>query len=562
MAGSILENLSGRKLAVLVGIILLCQLVCFLIGGCIAPAPSNVEPILGTKCLIDRPLSLGEFDDVWHIPRGDGGRTNINCHKVDELDSPSVMENPNITPNHLVFAFQAPLPKDGFILDYSRWMQTLNAVLQMDISYRDHNPMSKNPTITFEVKLGYRNKWEPDDKWTLIANSTESRQLECTIDSEMKKPGYYYDCKLLPLFELGSVHHDFYLLNLRLPTDLAGESSLNDGIGHVDDIWVVVINQNGGFTKVWVSLKTFFFPIILATMIWYWKRITLLSRSPALIEKMLLALGIALTVLNLPLEFLTLWVEMPFMLLLSDIRQGYFYASLLTFWLVFCGEHLMDDVERNRLRSYWRYLTSVVFGCFCLFIFDMCERGVQLKNPFFSIWVTELGTNLALGFIVLAGVAASLYFVFLCYLVYKVFKNIGFKRSTLPSMSSARRLYYEGIIYRFKFLMMATLLCAALTVISYIIGQVSEGSWKWDDSIKMEYTSAFFTGVYGMWNLYVFALLVLYAPSHKFYPSQSDSHSSTQEEIEFSRLTTSEPSPSEPTEISALTGFAKKTAFD
>lgn len=86
-------------------------------------------------------------------------------------------------------------------------------------------------------------------------------------------------------------------------------------------------------------------------------------------------------------------------------------------------------------------------------------------------------------------------------------------------MSSARRLHYEGIIYRFQFLMLATLLCAALTVIGFIIGQVSEGRWKWDETIDLEFTSAFFTGVYGMWNIYIFALIVLYAPSHKKWPA-------------------------------------------
>lgn len=48
--------------------------------------------------------------------------------------------------------------------------------------------------------------------------------------------------------------------------------------------------------------------------------------------------------------------------------------------------------------------------------------------------------------------------------------------------------------------------------------QVSEGKWKWDDEIELEYTSAFFSGVYGMWNIYIFALIVLYSPSHKQWP--------------------------------------------
>ncbi|KAH8240385.1 hypothetical protein KR032_004904, partial [Drosophila birchii] len=86
----------------------------------------------------------------------------------------------------------------------------------------------------------------------------------------------------------------------------------------------------------------------------------------------------------------------------------------------------------------------VVVGCISLFVFDICERGVQLRNPFYSIWTTPLGAKVAMTFIVLAGVSAAIYFLFLCYMIWKVFRNIGDKRTSLPSMSQARRLHYEG----------------------------------------------------------------------------------------------------------------------
>lgn len=89
-------------------------------------------------------------------------------------------------------------------------------------------------------------------------------------------------------------------------------------------------------------------------MIWFWHRVHILQRSPVLLEYMLIYLGSALTFLNLPLEYLTLIFDMPFMLLLSDIRQGIFYAMLLSFWLVFAGEHMLiqETGERNTLKIY------------------------------------------------------------------------------------------------------------------------------------------------------------------------------------------------------------------
>ncbi|XP_066997496.1 protein wntless [Anabrus simplex] len=543
MSGAILENLSGRKLTILIGVLLVCQVICFLIGGLVAPTPSNAERILATKC-----LDSGNNTQKWFYSRGKGSCEHIRL----EIDG---SPEQHLQANNIVFVFQIPLPRDSFPHDYSRWQQNLIGVIEPEIKYQPEMEMEERIILTLDAKLGYRNKGDPDDAWKLYAmSSNEKRILDCTIP--VKKTGYNYDCSVLPLFELGSLHHDYYLLNVRLPVD--SEKKTNQDLGHVRDLWLVTINQNGGFTKVWVSLKTVFFPIIVAIMIWFWQRVHKLSRCPALIEYMLLILGAALTFLNAPLEYLTLSLDMPFMILLGDIRQGVFYAALLSFWLIFVGEHMMiqDTAEQSTWKTYWKHLSAVAIGCLSLLVFDMCERGTQLVNPFYSIWVTELGTNLALTFIILAGISAGVYFLFLAYRIWKVFCTISAKQAILPNMSSVRRLHYLGVIYRFKFLMLATLVCAAMTVIGFILGQVSEGRWKWDDDLEIEFSSAFFTGVYGMWNIYIFALIVLYAPSHKHWPSEADIRSSGIEEIEFSRLAT------DPSEISSLTSFARKTCVD
>lgn len=226
-----------------------------------------------------------------------------------------------------------------------------------------------------------------------------------------------YSCSTIPLFELGSLHHDYYLLNVRLPVD--SERKMNLKIGNIRDLHLTVIYQNGGFTKVWLSLKTIFFPFIVAIMWWFWNRVHQLQRSPVLIEYMLICLGAALTFLNrrflyctrnigkifycfvstfsVPLEYLTLLFDMPFMPLFTDIRQGIFYATLLSFWLVFAGEHMLiqDDGGASSIKTYWKHLSAVASGCLSLFAFDLCERGAQLRNPFYSVWMTKVGSNIA-----------------------------------------------------------------------------------------------------------------------------------------------------------------------
>ena len=205
--------------------------------------------------------------------------------------------------NQLVFVFQMPLPHEGRTLDDSKWQQSLTGFLKTDIDSEQKIYNEPNTEISLDLKLFYRNKEDPEGDWKYYSSSLEKRDLNCHADNQTDK--YMYQCDTIPVFEMGSLHHDFYLLNVRIPVD--SDKKMNLDIGYIRDLNLAVIYQNGGFTKVWVSLKTVFFPFIVAIMIWFWHRVHLLQRKPVLLEYMLIYLGAALTFLNrkLALNFLS-----------------------------------------------------------------------------------------------------------------------------------------------------------------------------------------------------------------------------------------------------------------
>lgn len=110
-----IENLSGRKLFVIVGFLLTCQLFCFLVGGLMgkhfvihhlnnppnhiprpAPIPSGVQTILATICK-DIPGAHNDTN-VWLFSRGDGQCQTVDTHSLDEMDIQMA--------NRLVYVFQ------------------------------------------------------------------------------------------------------------------------------------------------------------------------------------------------------------------------------------------------------------------------------------------------------------------------------------------------------------------------------------------------------------------------------------------------------------------------
>lgn len=72
--------------------------------------------------------------------------------------------------------------------------------------------------------------------------------------------------------------------------------------------------------------------------------------------RVILALGISMTFINIPVEWFSIGFNWTWMLLFGDIRQGIFYSMLLSFWIIFCGEHLMVQAFTLFIAGLLRFL--------------------------------------------------------------------------------------------------------------------------------------------------------------------------------------------------------------
>jgi hypothetical protein len=384
------------------------------------------------------------------------GRPLSNCDKIEVDENKNLILNAN--PEEIMHAFQMPLPRDDKVLKLNRLFQSMTCLLQLQIlfppSVKDKDStfseITLKHTIPLDVKLAFHNSADYDDEWHLIAQDKILKNFTCI------KSQYSIDCDMIELFELGSVHHEFYLVNIKLRDQSKFLNTIQTSKYQTTTLpevrlYLTFIYQTGGFTLMYLIMKSCIFPIVLLTLCWFWNRISNLDRKSNALEQTLFALGFSCSILNLPVEWLTLFYDLKWMLLYSDLRQGVFYSLLCTFWIVFAGEHYIEQNTTKSFKSYWKYVAAVWIACLCLLVFEMITRGMQLSSPFFSIWDSKIGSNLAFGMLILACTCGLIYFGLLLYLVIKVFINFKNKSSQLPAMNQMRRAYYTGKLMPINF---------------------------------------------------------------------------------------------------------------
>ena len=105
MAETIIENMSGWKLAMFSAGMVICQILSILAGAIYAPR--NTEQLLATKC-----YDPDGDPNKWFYPRG-----KMGCRTIEDVAQTA--ESIELGAENVVFTFQMPL-RWGMELDYSR----------------------------------------------------------------------------------------------------------------------------------------------------------------------------------------------------------------------------------------------------------------------------------------------------------------------------------------------------------------------------------------------------------------------------------------------------------
>ncbi|XP_071521708.1 protein wntless-like isoform X2 [Panulirus ornatus] len=303
-----------------------------LIGGKIEPTPWTHITVSGTEC-VDSSVN------GWYFPSGKHRCTSTEASKG------------TIYRDSIYYAFQVPQVEGDEASRYSRWQWRLYGVLRLRLVLNNDNAVMKpDPPhkIILKSRLGYMNK-NDHYKPTLIAANYQERKLYCVFIKKHSFDELTYDCSPQVVVVLYSVHHDHYLINILLPLFRDDTNEwVNRNFEAVKGLYITFFSLSSWYTKMLVSLQTVFFPV-LATILWrFWKSFSVFERRPDHLERDLALLAVALTVMNCPLEFVTLIGDCPWLIVINDIRQTFFYASFMTFFLYLTDRHVEALVAINQ----------------------------------------------------------------------------------------------------------------------------------------------------------------------------------------------------------------------
>ena len=333
--------------------------------------------------------------------------------------------------------------------------------------------------------------------------STESHKLFLN----QRRDGNKYDCDLIPLFELQSVHYDSYVVNIQFTGGLSGDLPVL-----LSTISMKTVTEDQRFQKVWLAYKTIFFTLTIIILWWYLvklHKLTLEKRDKTLLEKLLVIVGLTLVLMNAPIEYLNQWIDFPWMVLINNARNGLFLWALLSLWIVFPSEYHLDTSggSRSSMCSYYCKLTFALIVAIGFVLFNSIEPIIQSADPFFTI--RDIDSNLPLIFFIISVIFALFYIAIIVFEVVREWRTLSAVRTGNRRHESSSTSTING---RYKYLLFKVAIIALFTLIAMILTQV-QLDHVMSDQLAITYTSAMWTLLLTIWNCHCLHLLIVYSQS-------------------------------------------------
>jgi hypothetical protein len=173
---------------------------------------------------------------------------------------------------------------------------------------------------------------------------------------------------------------------------------VTSGQVYMSDLNLITVTQNGGFTRIWLLAKSTFTCITVYSLVWFVLRyaficyerahwddsrlivsliilsVRSMQRKTSFLEVNLIILGTSIVVLNIPIEFLFMWLSINCNEFVNDIRQGWFQCNLFAFLLIFCGEHQLCRTTRSTWSAYRKELLLLTVCFVVALLADSVER--------------------------------------------------------------------------------------------------------------------------------------------------------------------------------------------
>lgn len=445
MKGTKIEHASDIELSLIAGLLIIVQVLSSLAAYSLVPYERTNENILGVPCEDHANGNTDPLFGQWYY------RSGKNACQLVDLD--------NLTTHNVVYIFEAPFPRVNNILEFTKWNQYITASLA--VYQRD---TLKPNRIFLDGRLGGRNNYDADDAWEYMG-TTLLAYRDLTNSIKYYKTGFSIASDIIPLFDLDTINYDHYLLNVRLSNEY--------GDVYDDDVQLVLqlTYQNEKFIILSINKRLTFFIVTVVIIIAYCTRVIMSSRSIVKMDYIMLSLGMTMLIINLPLEYLTYYYDIPYMILLTDLRQNIFYFGLFFFWVLFISQHIIEDKWNvmARLRD-----AGVIFMiCALSFVLQLIDYFLHSFNPFANVWNGTFGIAMPLAIAGIITGSAVIYLIAMFCFICKAFCSINKHKVALPKDTGCAGKLSNSVLKRYKVVMIITLICAILTVLDYILREVN-----------------------------------------------------------------------------------------